>query len=395
MYTPLRRGCQKAALFYTAGVRTLPPQLAESIRRGGRGLSLLVIRFGALGDILRTLPAVRLVRSGLPRARIAWAMDQQWGPMVQDHPDLDAIVPFPRSRWDELTRSVLRWPRLVPALLAWRRRLRLLGVDLVLDFHGNLRSGLSGLLSGAPTRLGYEGHHQKEGNRVLSTHRIPSGARRTSRIERNLDLVRALGLPPDPLPDGGLVIPDEAAQRARRIAAEEPAGRDGRYAVIAPGVSRRQAFKKPPAELLAAAAQRLSVRGILPIVVHGPGELDDAERVVQSTSGIARLAPPTDLKVLAALVRGAELFVGGDTGPLHLACAVGCPVVALYGPTDPKVNTPWRVPHAAVAPPGRRYTGISRQDRLRGFEGLTASLVGSAVDGVLSESASRRATSEL
>ena len=267
--------------------------------------------------------------------------------------------------------------------MAWRKRLRSFGAGLVVDLHGDLRSGITGLLAGAPVRLGYASHQQKEGNFLFTTHRIPAGERRRSRIERNLDLVRALGLPDAPLPDGGLAIPETAVTAARAIAAPSVGEPPGAYAVIAPGVSRRQAYKKPPAGLLAAAARTLSRRNVPAWIVFGPGEEQDAERVAEASGGAARLAPPTDLPVLAALLRGARLFVGGDTGPLHLACAVGCPVLGLYGPTDPCINAPWGVPHLALYPPRNAYAGVKKRDRLLGFDGLDASTVEDAVATLL------------
>jgi ADP-heptose:LPS heptosyltransferase len=254
----------------------------------------------------------------------------------------------------------------------------------VLDFHGDLRSGVTGLVAGAPVRLGYSGHQQKEGNFLFTTHRVRAGDRRTHRVERNLDLVRALELPDGPVPDGGLALAAEAIDAARAVAgASEP------YAVIAAGVSRRQRYKRPPPVLLAAAAAALAERGVTPLVVWGPGEREDAEEVATRAVGGARLAPPTDLPVLAALLRRARVYVGGDTGPLHLACAVGCPTLGLYGPTDPVVNGPWRVPGIALSPPGRHYTGVKGRDRRGGFDGLTAELVRGAVEELLRTTGAR------
>jgi ADP-heptose:LPS heptosyltransferase len=157
-----------------------------------------------------------------------------------------------------------------------------------------------------------------------------------------------------------------------------------KFAVVAPGASRAQQKKKPPAELLAAGCDRLSARGVVPLVVWGPGEQEDAQAVVARCRDRAMLAPPTDLPLLGALLEEARVFLGGDSGPMHLACSVECPVVALYGPTDPQVNQPWGVPFQAVFPPGRHYTGIRRQDRESGgFSGLRREQVEEAVERVL------------
>jgi len=278
---------------------------------------------------------------------------------------------------------VADWPRLLRSIAAFRRRLRLLGAQLVIDFHGNLRSGLTGWISGAPVRLGYDGHQQREGNRMFSTHRVNSGDRRTPRMERNLDLIRYLNISDAPLPDSlRLPMLDSGQEAASKIRGELPGG-GSRFVILSPGASAAQAYKKPPGELLAAAARHLSQRGCTPLVVHGPGELEDARRVTEASAGAAILAPPTDLATLAALMSQARLFAGGDSGPLHLACAVGCPVVGIYGPTDPQVNQPWGVPWRAVYPAGRRYTGIKRVDRTRGFEGLEPEHVLASIDDLL------------
>jgi heptosyltransferase-1 len=137
-------------------------------------------------------------------------------------------------------------------------------------------------------------------------------------------------------------------------------------------------------ELLTAAAETLAEHGVPALVIWGPGERAEAERAVASTGDLAILAPATSLGVLAALLRRASLFVGGDSGPLHLACAVGCPVLGLYGPTDPTVNAPWGGAHEALYPRDRDYTGVKRIDRAAGgFEGLAPQAVRDAVGRLL------------
>jgi len=163
------------------------------------------------------------------------------------------------------------------------------------------------------------------------------------------------------------------------------------FAVISPGASRAQAYKKPPSELVSAASRRLAAEGVTPLVVWGPGEEADATAVTENPESRALLAPRTDLACLAALLDRSHLFVGGDSGPLHMACAVGCPVVGIYGPTDPQVNQPWAVPFRTVFPESRVYTGIKREDRAAGtFEGITPAQVDTAVRDLLGETSERR-----
>jgi ADP-heptose:LPS heptosyltransferase len=361
----------------------LPAPLREAIEARGSGLAVLVLRLGAMGDIVRTLPAVRLVRSGLPDARIHWVAWESWAEILSDHPDLDGVVGVHRSELRALARSPLAWPSLVRATWAIGSQLRAIRAGLVLDFHGDFRTGLLGLISGAPVRLGYDGHQQKEGNRAFTTVRVPSGDRRTPRLQRNLDLVAALGLPVRPVPDAGIAIAPADLLAAQAIVRSLGAG-DAAYAVLNPGASRRQSYKKPPAPLFAAAAHALAAHHVCPLVVCGPGEEADADLAVAASNGVARRAPATTLKSLAALIRGARVFVGGDSGPLHLACGVSCPVVGLYGPTDPVVNTPWGVPFVAVARPQSTHTGIKAKDRAtEGFDGLDPDAVADAIHEIL------------
>ena len=151
------------------------------------------------------------------------------------------------------------------------------------------------------------------------------------------------------------------------------------------GVHKQVLFasKLNDAELLAAAVDRLDERGLPTLVVWGPGEENDAREALSAIESAAILAPPTSLPVLAALIERAAVFVSGDTGPMHLACALKCPVLAFYGPTDPRVNTPWNSPFGAIYPPDRLYTGIKKIDRQRGFDGLTTDHVRHAVDKLI------------
>ena len=340
-----------------------------------------------MGDVLRAIPAVRLIRTALPDAAIHWIVEPPWHALLEGHRDLDGVVLAPRREWASASLRPGVWPAPLGSLRRFGRSIRGLRPDLAVDFHGNLRSGILARWSGAPVRLGYAGHEQKEGNRLLTTHRIPSGDRRTPRIERNLALVRALGFADEPLPACELPLLAAGEDEARAIVHALPGARTD-LAVVSPGASLRQAYKRPPAELLAAACAHLARRAIRPLVVWGPGEEPQARAVVEAAGGHAVLAPPTGLASLAGLLSRSRLFVGGDTGPMHLACAVGCPVIAVYGPTDPLVNRPWSEHFRVVVPPGRRYTGIKRIDRRSGgFAGIMDEHLTRALDELLDATA--------
>ena len=377
------KGPEVRAPDYTGVVIALPDPLVRALASQGRGLTVLVIRLGAMGDILRTIPPVRLLRSSLPEAEIFWVTDQPWRVLLDGHPDLDGVVPVPRKQWDSQSRTPADWGELLGSVRRFRQELRDKNAGLVIDFHGKLRSGVMAWWSGAAVRLGYSGHQQSEGNRLFTTHHVASGDRRTPRMERNLSLIRALGIPDSPLPDGALPMVETGQAAAAEVLSSidpSPAG----LAVLSPGASVAQAYKRPPAPLLADACRALDRRGVTPLVVWGPGEEQDARVVVELAPESSVLAPPTRLPALAALLSRARVFVGGDTGPLHMACAVGCPVIGIYGPTDPNVNEPWGVRFRAVFPPRRQFTGIKRIDRdAGGFDGIETGQVERAVAEIL------------
>jgi heptosyltransferase-1 len=370
-------------------VRPFPPFLQRALAEQGRNLTLVVVRLAAMGDVLRTLPAVRLLRRGLGAAQIYWVVDDRWRLVLDRHPDLTGLVSFPRREWQRRSDPGGARSSRMATFLRFRAALRAVKPDLTLDFHGSLRSGVTGWLSGAPIRLGYAGHQQKELNRWFNTHHCDSGPRRTPRMERNLELVRALGLPDRPLPTGALPLAGLGREEALRMRGAVLRGAAA-FAVVSPGASESQSYKKLPVPIAVAACKRLTASGVTPLVVWGPGEETDAAAVASGPESGAILAPPTDLATLAGLLAQARLFVGGDSGPLHMACAVGSPVVGIYGPTDPLVNRPWGVPYRTVSPEGRVYTGVKRLDReAGGFQGLSADQVESAVLELLEETADR------
>jgi ADP-heptose:LPS heptosyltransferase len=316
-------------------------------------------------------------------------VDDRWRAVLDGHPDVDGIVAFPRRELSGSGGGARNRPAAFRTVMRFLRELREVGASapgsVAIDFHGNLRSGAVLAATRATVRLGYRGHQQKEGNRWFLTHRLPSGSRRQSRMARNLALVEALGLPIEPMPDAGLPC-DPAVETRVGEAVRRAVGGAAPYAVLNPGASTAQAYKKPPIAFLVAASRALARRDVRPLVVWGPDEREDAEAVVRASGGTAALAPPTTIPELAAVLRGARAFVGGDTGPMHLACAVGCPVIAIYGPTDPDVNAPWGVPSRRVFPRNRRYTGIKKIDRSAGgFEGIETGEIERAVEGILKD----------
>jgi ADP-heptose:LPS heptosyltransferase len=297
-----------------------------------------VIRLGAVGDVVRTLPAVSSLRAGYAGAHLAWLVEPSATSALQGQPWVDEVIVFPRDRLEMALRR--RAPgAALRELTGFLRGLRRRRFDLVVDFHGILRSALLGALSGARRRIGYARPFARELAWCFATDRAQLPAVRISRFERNAELVRYLAVAAPPAPAPLRVDP----ARLARVAAELGAG--GAPAVIHPGTSDATPYKRFPVEGYARVARALAREdGLRCVVSAGPARADRAlaEAVVAASQGAARLAPATPtLGDLALVFAASRLFIGSDSGPMHVASLVGTPVVQLLGPTDPVENAPW------------------------------------------------------
>lgn len=318
---------------------------------------VLLIRLGAVGDVLRTLPALHLIRKAFPPLHLAWIVEDLSRELLEGHPEIDEVIRFPRRE----IREAARRPHGMAARLATlRRELRARRFTVAVDFQGSLKSAALGLLSGAPRRIGFAPGHCREFSFLLTNEWVRPRGRRLNRVEKNCLMAEALGAAGDEIEAVLPERPDEGPEAESMIRSLNPRGAP--LAILSPGSSSLQSGKRWPPENFGRLASLLAASpGVLPIVVFGPGEEALARLAVSASGGKAVLAPPTSLRFLAALLRRAALFVGADTGPMHLAWIVGCPVVALFGPTDPALNAPLG-PRHAVLKDGRSTAAISPED---------------------------------
>jgi len=326
---------------------------------------LLAVRLGAVGDVVRTLPAVRLLRRTWPAARIAWAVEPGAAPLVIGHPDIDEVIVLERRALEGSA-----WRRPLAALGTLRRFVAALSgfaPALSLDFQSSFKSGLVARLSGAPVRVGFDAPQDREGSHRFANHRVLLPEPRISRVLRAAALARAAGASEGPLvADLALSAEDHRLAEAERA---RLAG-DARLVAIAPFSSLRQAWKRYPAKRWTAIAAGLAARGLAVAVVGGPAEQEEARALCAAAGTGVLPTAPLSLKPLAALLGRADLVISGDTGPMHLAWAAGAPVIAIYGPTDPVLNAPWGEGHAVLAP--ARPTSRDDADK---FPGLGPDLV--------------------
>lgn len=285
---------------------------------------LLLVRLSAVGDIVHTLPAAAALAAA--RFEVIWAVQPGGRALVAGNPAVFDSVVIPAS-------SPLRPGAIGKAVAA----LRSATIDTALDFQGLWKSSFWARASGAPRRIGFGGAARREPlSAIFLTERRTLPEDVVHVIDKNLELLRALGL--DAVGRRDFPLPPferEAARVDRELAAmgiERPV-------LFHPGGG--WSTKLWSAERYGELASRLARRRIPTLVSWGPGEEGLADRVVAASAGTAIASFPASLLEFAALARRARAIVAADTGPLHLACAVGTPAVALFGPTDPARNGPW------------------------------------------------------
>jgi ADP-heptose:LPS heptosyltransferase len=258
------------------------------------------------------------LREALPDAFVGWVVESSSAALLEGHPALDELIQVPRG-W-------LKWPREVWRL---RERLHALRFDMAIDLQCLTKSAIAAWLSGAPRRVGKAGEDGRELSRWLHNELTMAGGGHV--IEHYLQMLRPLGIETSSVQ---FDLPETAADarmaeqflHARRL---RPQG----FAIVNPGAGWPS--KIWPAERYGELALRLWKAHGLPSVAvwGGSGELRLAERIVAASSGHAVLAPPTTMTELGSLCRRAALFVGSDTGPMHLAAAVGTPTISMHGPS--------------------------------------------------------------
>jgi len=308
----------------------------------------LIVRLGSLGDVIHGIPAAAALRSRFPDARIDWVVDPRYVGLLELVDCIDGAIPFdPRDLriGGGSARRVLR-------------SLRATRYDAVIDLQGLLKSAVLGRLVGAGKTIGFPRTHLREPlARLLYTDAPDLGAA-THVIDKNLGLLRALDVR-----DETVRFPIRIPHTPAVTAVADRVGPGG-YAVLNPGAAWPNK-RWPPENFGAVATSIRNEHGWRSVVLWGPGEEALAAAVVAASDGAADAAPLTTIADLVGITRAAKVMVSGDTGPLHIAGAVGTPIVALFGPTSPERNGPWAtrdVSISRVATCSCRYERRCRRD---------------------------------
>lgn len=320
---------------------------------------ILIVRLGSMGDIVHTLPAVATLRARFPEARLGWVIEERWSELLNapqsqrdrgsERPLVDLVLAVHSREWRD------SWfaRRTRQEFFGFVRRLRGGGWQLAIDFQSAIRSAVAARLCGASEVAGFADAHEAPAS-LLYTRSVE--ARGVHMVEQNISLTMAVA--PDAVPEFGFPLPHDpnseawAAELLARAGARE-------LCVVTPGAG--WGAKRWPPERFASVARSLRELGLISIVNFGPGEESLAAAVEDAAAGAAR-AERCSISQLIALLRRARLCVGGDTGPTHLAAALGVPVVAIYGPTNPARNGPFGAPCIALRSP-ESVTDHSRRSK--------------------------------
>ncbi len=310
------------------------PSAGSPITRYGRFVvnegprRIVIIKPSALGDVIGSLPVAGLLKRRYPAARLAWVIARPFVSLLETHPHVDETIPFDRLRDGTAVQQLRSTRRLVGALREGK-------FDMAIDLQGLFRSGWLTWRSGARRRIGFD--YAREGSPRFYNERVASRGENRNAAERYLDVAEHLGCGRLPAEADITTTPDDDAAADALLA-----GLDGnRFALLLPGTN--WSTKRWPAAAFEQLARRLEADG-LAVVVAGADDAKDAAACIGGLDIVGR----TSVRELAAVMRRASLVVANDSGPMHLAAALGRPLVALFGPTDPHRTGPWRSPRSVV-----------------------------------------------
>lgn len=301
---------------------------------------LLIVRLSAMGDVIHTLPAAQALRDAFPEAMIGWLIEERWaellcapetprrGPRSAQRPLVDWVHTVDLKGW---RKSLFEIPTVEKIARVWND-VRSARYQVAVDLQGAIRSAILAHWSGAPLVYGAAMPRESPASLWYTRQAIPRG---THVIEQNVSVVEAVTQTKIAAPQVNFPF-DPGAEALLSETLARQGIRD--YAIVNPGAG--WGAKRWPAARYGEVARQLAHDGLHCFVNCGPGEEELGEEVTGASGGLAKVLKVT-ITELIALTRGAKLFVGGDTGPLHLAAALRVPVVAIFGPTDPARNGPY------------------------------------------------------
>ncbi len=334
---------------------------------------ILIIRFSAIGDVVRVLPALHALRDAFPHAQIDWAVEPKSLDVVAHHPALDQVHVFerPEGFWEGARE-----------FRAFCKMIRDSNYDMVLDFHGILKSGLVLRASRAKDRYAFASPRAQEMSHLFANHRVALPSNRMNRIEENMLLAKAAGAARENL-DVVIAVSEDIQDAVEEYIHEE--FQSGKLIVAIHAAVDRPEKQWPLAHYAALVDLLLADGRFEVLLTWGPGQRPVAEAIHEKTKRNPHIAPETpDLKHYAWLIRQCHLYFGGDTGPMHIASAMDVPVVAVFGGTSPAKHHPFRMPsHVLYAGPENLENNLSAAEAMPHLDAITPEMAYDACIDIL------------
>lgn len=351
---------------------------------------LLIVRLSAMGDVIHTLPAAQALREAFPHATIGWLIEERWaellcapgsirrGPRSPQRPLVDWVHTVTLTEW---RKSLLSISTVEQIAKVWND-IRSIRYDVAVDLQGAIRSAVLAHWSGASVVWGAAESRESPASLWYTRRAVARGAHVIEQYFSVAEAVAAKKLkrPPVQLPH------DSAAERRIEERLAQSGVRD--FAILNPGAG--WGAKRWPPERYGCVAKSLAAVGVRSIINYGPGE-EDLGRAAEAASQGTAMSLKSSLTELIALTRRARLFIGGDTGPMHLAAALQVPVVAIFGPTDPARNGPHRTRGIVLRNPASPTTHARRSEPDEGLLEISTDAVIAASHALLFGAATEEA----
>jgi heptosyltransferase-1 len=316
-------------------------------------MNVAIVKLSSIGDVIHALPVAAALKRHRPETRVTWVAEAREATLLAGHPDLDEVIIADTRGWRRGRAPISA----LHDMGVLTRRLRARAFDVVLDLQGLVKSGLLTALTRAPRRIGFAREFRREalGGLFINERVRPSATARHA-VEQYVALLAPLGIA-DPAIEFRLSPDADAERRVEAFLAGTGIKPHDRLVVVNPGSGR--ADKQWPVAHYRELVRRLADdAGARIVVLWGPGVETDARTIASSiVDGAA--APPTSLRELTPLARRAQLMIAGDTGPLHIAAAVGTPCLGLYGPTSGARNGPYGPGHRVLQSADGRMASIA------------------------------------
>jgi lipopolysaccharide heptosyltransferase I len=299
-------------------------------------MKILLIRLSAIGDVIHALPVAKATRERYPKAEITWIVEDKAKDLVIGNPNIDNIIILPKKEWKREFKDK-KWLTLKKAR-SFFKELQKHQFDIALDVHGLFKSALTAYLSGAKKRVGPA--NGREGSTLFYHQKVNLPTEEIHQIDRNLQIAQGIDVQADDVSFDIILLPEEKRRVAQIL--EELGIEDKRVLVtINPYTSwsSKNWLNQRWAEVADNLIKNLNCEVIF---TGGPADRAGVNEIIDLMKERSHnLAGRTNLKELAGIYDRADLFIGCDTGPMHLAAAMGTSVIALFGPTNPKTHGPY------------------------------------------------------